>query len=806
MKTFRFVLSLFVLLCMSASAFADGFIVVHRGPDFPGPVPPIHPPIPPDHHWPRPRPMPPRVYPFAPLRVEYHQVTVTIKDQVAITEVDQVFVNPNNARLEGEYIFPLPKGAEIDKFSMDINGKQQEAELLDADKARQIYTDIVRSMKDPALMEYADRGMFKVRIFPIEPNGKKQIKLKYTQVLKSDSGLVGYTYPLSTEKFSSAPIESVGIKCIIDTQHPIKTVYSPSHKVEVNRKGEKQAVVGWEVKNAKPDTDFQIFYSTQAPNKGDIGVNLLAYHDGDPKNVDGGHFMLFISPGNIADKQIAKKDIVFVLDTSGSMAGEKLDQAKKALKFCIANLNDGDRFEVIRFATEAEPLFDGLRDVSKETRAKAGEWVEALKPLGGTAIEEALNKAVKTAKAGEQKGRPTMVIFLTDGRPTIGTTDETQLVDSVKKEIGDKSIRVFSFGIGTDINTHLLDRITEHTKAASQYVLPSEDIEVKVSSFFTKINYPVLSSVELKVKGDVKVSKMYPAPLPDVFRGDQLIVMGRYTGKAEGATTDAAIQLEGIINGKKETFTYEVTFPNKATDNTFVPRLWATRRVGFLLDQIRLSTVDPEVKDEITRLAKQYGIVTPYTSYLILEDEGNRPNQPRLSAAVPGASPAEDRARKLEASEAFSKFRDEKGGSEGVGAAKAADALKQANNAGDLREADQAARTGIASAPATTGAKPSIFALGGGGADGKADESTSTTSGIHISRFVAGRTFYFNGTAWVDGLAQDKAYADTKPVKVAFGSDDYFALLAKHTDAGAWFALGKQVIVVLDGKVYEIAE
>ncbi len=792
MKPFRSLLVILLLAFFALPALGDGFIIVPRPPHppHPIPIPPVEPPI---GRWPRPVP-PPRVYPFAPMRLEQHHVTITIKDQIAVTEVDQVFHNPNNVQLEGEYIFPLPRGAQIDKFSMDINGKLQDAELLDADKARQIYTNIVRSMKDPALMEFADRGLFKVRIFPIEPNGRKQVKVRYTQVLKNDSGLVGYTYPLSTEKFSAAPIPSVAIKCAIETKQPIKTVYSPSHKVEVNRKGDTQAVIGWETKNDKPDTDFQVFFSTQPPAQGEIGVNLLAYRD----DRDDGHFMLFISPGNVADTRIARKDIVFVLDTSGSMAGEKLEQARRAMKFCIANLNDGDRFEIIRFSTEAEPLFEGLREADKEHRAKAATFIESLRPIGGTAIEDALKAAVKTARADKKDDRPAMIIFLTDGRPTIGATDENQLVDLVKKDIGDQTIRIFSFGIGTDINTHLLDRITEHTRAASQYVLPDEDLEVKVSSFFTKINHPVLSGVELKVTGDVRLSKMHPSSLPDVFRGDQLIVMGRYTGKEDDKSADGAIQLTGTIDGQKKTFTYEATFPGKAVENTFVPRLWATRRVGFLLDQIRLSSPAAEVREEITQLAKQYGIVTPYTSYLILEDEARQPGRPPLSHAAPGVPRTADRNRALreEAGAAFDDFRQKRDGSEAVGGAKAADALKQAQSGQALADADLAARRGIATAP---NAKPGVFsgpAAGGGGAGGGA---------IHVTRFVEGRTFYFNGATWIDALSQNPEHADAKRIKIAFGSEDYFKLLAAHKQAGAWFALGTDLIVALDGAVYEIA-
>src|SRR5207245_4977316 len=190
------------------------------------------------------------------------------------------------------------------------------------------------------------------------------------------------------------------------------------------------------------------------------------------------------------------KDVACVLDTSGSMAGKKLDQAKKALQFCVENLNDGDRFEVIRFSTEVEPLFDKLVDASKPNRSKAEDFIKDLKPIGGTAIDDALKKALALHSSTldpRHSDHPFLIVFLTDGRPTIGTTDEDEIVAGVKKR-GDGRTRVFCFGIGTDVNTHLLDRIAEDTRAFSQYVLPEEDIEVKVSSFFPKIKEQVLTS------------------------------------------------------------------------------------------------------------------------------------------------------------------------------------------------------------------------------------------------------------------------------------------------------------------------
>src|SRR5687768_5412735 len=287
--------ALLLCLLLPGLARADGFIVVHN-PAQPVPVPRGH-------------------FSFAPLEVVYHRVNVEINDQVAVTSVDQEFYNPNSQRLEGTYLFPLPEGAHIDKFSMDVNGRMQEAELLDADKARSLYEEIVRKAKDPALLEYAGRAAFKVRIFPIEPNSRKQVKISYTQLLKSDTGLVEYTYPLNTEKFSARPLKDVSIKVALACKEPIKSVYSPSHSVEVRRDGERKATLGFEQKNIRPDTDFKVLFSrTEKP----VGVDLLTYRAG---GSDEGYYLLLASPGMQSPRNsIQSKDVCFVIDTSGSMA------------------------------------------------------------------------------------------------------------------------------------------------------------------------------------------------------------------------------------------------------------------------------------------------------------------------------------------------------------------------------------------------------------------------------------------------------------------------------------------------------
>jgi Ca-activated chloride channel family protein len=759
---------------MVTPAFAAGLIIVEDVPGWPTPMPPRFPPS----HPPRPFP-PPRPYCFAPMEVNYVKVNTRITDQVAVTAVDEEFHNPNSARLEGTFMFPIPKGAHINKFTMEIDGKQVEAELLPADKARRIYEDIVRKLKDPALLEYAGRDLFKVRIFPIEPNSNKRITLSYTELLRADNGLVSYTLPLNTEKFSAKPIRNVSVKVDLETKRPLKSIYSPSHSVEVKRRGATRATAGYEATDVQPDTDFTLYF---APEQDEIGVNLLTHR----QNSEDGYFLLLASPGvDVKVKQVVTKDVAFVLDTSGSMAGKKLEQAKKALQFCVENLNDGDRFEIIRFSTEVEPLFDKLVKATDQNRARANDFIRELKPIGGTAIDDALRKAL--ALRPGQDDRPFVVIFLTDGRPTIGTTDEDQIVANVKKEDEGRT-RVFCFGIGTDVNTHLLDRITEDTRAVSQYVLPEEDLEVKVSNFFSKIKEPVLTNPTLRFTGGIRVTKLYPSPLPDLFRGEQLVLLGRYSGKG-----DAAVVVEGTMNGAARKFTYEVSFADDASDSEFIPRLWATRRVGYLLDEIRLHGENAELRDEVSELARKYSIVTPYTAYLILEDESHR-NVPMAMRSLQNFDG--DRGARQEAEQAWSNFKEERGGGQAVAGAR---------YGLTLRAADAAAPAGA------SGALESRRALGLSTSPGRASAASPADMSkerlveySQQTQFVAGKSFFQNGQQWIDSAVQKQTKA--KRVRIQFGSAEYFDLVAQKPKALPWLALGQNVQFVLDDTVYDIYE
>jgi Ca-activated chloride channel family protein len=761
------------------------------------PVPPIWPPRPPVPPEP-PRPLPPpawRPHTFAPLEVSSCKLTGKIRDQVAVTTIDQEFYNPNNARLEGTFIFPVPKGAQLDHFAMEIDGKKAEAELLAADKARTIYEDIVRRAKDPALMEYSGRDLFKVRIFPIEPNSKKRITIRYTQLLKADSGLITYQVPLNTAKYSSKPIKSVSVKLELESKRPLKSIYSPSHVVEIKRDGSNRAIVGYEASDVVPDTDLALFF---APEKDEVGISLLTHRVAG----EDGYFLLLASPGmDVRENKLVKKDVVFVLDTSGSMAGKKLEQAKKAMLFCVENLNEGDRFELVRFSTEVEPLFNELALADKTHREKANEFIKGLKPIGGTAIDDALKKALALKPARE--GRPFLVIFLTDGLPTIGTTDEQQILDGVKKA-GGGSVRVFCFGIGNDVNTHLLDNITEQTRATSQYVLADEDLEVKLSNFYAKIKEPVLANPALKFTGDIRTTKLYPSALPDLFKGEQLVLVGRYSGKGQSAAV-----IEGAVNGETRTFAMDVKFVEESLDNDFIPRLWATRRVGYLLDEIRLRGESSELKDEVTDLARKYGLVTPYTAYLILEDEARR--------GVPMAMQSMPRLRQdgfaMDAMKDLSdRYKAEQSGGLAVNASRANQAFKMAGNSAEAQAAYADANRSLSySAPVATAAPALVGSMGGRGgsmtvASGAVIDTDARTAGqfAQNGQFVNGRNFFQNGNQWVDSQVQQSQTA--RRVRLQFSSKEYFDFAATNSAARPWLAMGNNVQFVLQDTIYEVYE
>lgn len=739
-----FLLTVPLILCVFwiNNVFADGFIVVP--PPYPHPGPGISAPF--------------------PLEVKYHRVDVEINDQAATTHIDQEFYNPTNRRLEGHYLFPVPKRAVIKRFSMDIDGKEVEAELLDAKKARKIYEDIVRRQRDPAILEYDGLALFKVRIFPIEPRSNKRIKISYNEILNKDNGTIEYLYPLNTEKFSARPLQDVSVNVSIRSEDNIKNIYCTSHETEMVRKDEHHAIVTYEAENVKPDRDFLLYYNT---DRSAIGLSLLTYNG----EGEDGFFFLNVSPGFGEHEEVTEKDITFVLDVSGSMVGEKLTQAKKALLFCIENLNKGDRFEIIRFSTEAEALFRNLAEADDTNLEKARRFIRELKAIGGTNIEEALELALDNKG---NKDRPHIIVFITDGKPTINETNEDKLLDKIKKANTSRT-RIFAFGIGYDLNTHLLDKITEITRAYRTYITPEEDIEIKISNFYNKVQSPVLTDCVLQFENNIRIFKTYPKELPDLFKGSSLTVLGRYNGAKERAE----ITLMGKVKNKEKRFKFEAHFPERDIKNDHIPSLWAARRIGYLLDQIRLHGEDKELVEETTHLARQYGIVTPYTSYLIIEDEMERVSRNVLPRAHQTLGNIASHYREL-AERSKEEFSDMKVKS-GAGSVRASREVQVLNKALNYAQTIQ-------------GESRLAFKDGEGRIQNLARQV----------RNIQGRAIYYSVNFWIDSRLQIQKR--DKPTRIQFASEEYFELLRNEPQSAQFLALGRNVRFTINNMIYEIHE
>lgn len=737
----RFSLFVFATLFFSAfNAAAQGVIV----------------PIPCDRRpcVPMPRPVP--QLPTA-LPVKSINITTKIDSQVAKTHVEQVFRNDTRFTLEGTYFFPIPETASIVEFAIWENGKKLVGEVRSREEARRIYDEIVRRNIDPGLLEYAGKDLFQASIFPIPPNSDKKLELTYTEILKAESGTVGYRYPLGTgrnlwrnqagvERNVRAPQQfgTVSGKIEIAAREAVRNVYSPTHQIEVKSRSASSSIVSFETKNN--DNDFQLFYGV---SNSDFGMSLLTYREPGKD----GYFLLMLSPrDNISEKELVNKDVVFVLDTSGSMADEgKMDKARNALLFGIRTLRDGDRFNVINFAGEEHLMERGLIAANTDGKKRGAEFVNKLRPTGGTNINDALIAAVKQF---DRSDRPKMLVFMTDGLPTVGERNVERIIYNLNKE-KQQSIRIFPFGFGYDVNTTLLDRIGSENGGISDYVQPKEDLEIKVSNFFSRVSSPVLSDLELDL-GPVIAESMYPRKLTDLFRGMQLTVIGRY--KNTNDLRNIAFRLTGRAGGERKEFRYtDLDIPVQSDGNEFLPRLWASRRVGWLLVQIRANGETKELKDEVVELGTRFGLVTPYTSYLAAD--GSVVNA-RRDLVVSGAFAAPAKGKVAERS-----------GADAVRMSVQQNAMQ--SNTTLVNDADDAGEQVII--------------------------RNST-----VNQFVGNKNFTNQNGIWTDADAE--ILKNAKEVRITFGSSEYFELLRKYREVGQYLALGEQVVLEWKGTVYRIVK
>jgi len=677
-------------------------------------------------------PMPP-VWNFEGLEIPYQHVDVTIANQVATTRIEQVFRNPNDWLLEGTYFFPLPKGAAVSELTMWVDGVPIEAKVLGKDEARAIYDEVVRQLRDPALLEYVGQDAIQANVFPIPPQDERKIEIEYSQLLTADNGIFHFAYPQSADLYTATPLDEQHIRVDLTSEEAIRTIYSPSHRVAVSRDGDYKATVGYEASDVTPTEDFELYY-TVTPE--DIGLNLLSSKAAG----EDGFFLLLVSPG-IEPGEVVAKDVILVVDTSGSMEGEKMAQAQAAAAYVVEHLNPDDRFGLVSFNTGVSLYEPELRPAGD---AGAVQYINNLFAAGGTNISGALLEAANLV----DRERPTTIIFLTDGLATEGITDTPLLLENVGAALP-ANARLFAFGVGDDVDTTLLDTLAANHRGTTTYVRPGQAVDEAVSAFYAKVGTPVLTDIAVDYDG-IRVDQVYPVQLPDLFAGTQLVIAGRYR---DGGP--ATITLTGTANGREQTFSYaDQTFRDEGGED-FIARLWATRAIGHLMQQIRLRGEDPELVQSVVNLSTRYGIITPYTSFLIEEEDiYNQTGAPDLEEAAQSlAAPAEVSGEA---------------------------AVDRAATEMELAAAE-------APVPMAT-----MAPLAGG----------AVAQAQPVVQSAAGRTFFLRNGVWVDS-AYDAAQM-SEPRVIDFASDAYFELLSARPELGQALALGEELILVVDKAAYRI--
>lgn len=562
---------------------------------------------------------------IAPVNVAAAAAHVRIVDRAATTTLEFELHNPDGRAQEAVLLLPLPEAAAVSQFTFEGCAAEPTARILPRDEARRLYDDITRRLKDPALLEFTGWNCLRSSVFPVPAGGRLKVRLAWDHVLDVDGDRVDYVLPRSELVTHDVPWR---ITVDLRARAPIGVCHSVSHELLVTKRGDAARSLEVTQRSRRDPGAFRLCYTTCAATAAPTAT-LFAYPD---PTTGGGWFLLMANAPAPTAEPAMRREVTIVLDRSGSMAGEKIEQAKAAALQVLAGLADGEGFQILDYGSDVARAFAAPVIKNAETTAAARDYIAAIRPIGGTNIHDALLEALR---APALPGMLPLVLFLTDGLPTVGPTSERELT-ALAKSGNPHARRVFGFGVGHDVNVPLLDAIAETTRAVTTWVTPDEDVEVKVARTFARLGHPVLAAPALGVvtRADEggRLYDLLPRELPDLFAGDQIVVLGRYRGER-----DLHFRLTGKgSSGQRE---YEFTLPvkNASTAHAFVPRLWASRQIAFLVDAVRqqggdlggpLATraVDPfanprlrELSDEILRLSTRFGVLGEYTAFLATE-------------------------------------------------------------------------------------------------------------------------------------------------------------------------------------------
>lgn len=540
------------------------------------------------------------------LEIKEHDVQVTINNGIAVTKVTQVFHNTEKRQVEALYTFPVPKGASVANFSMWINGKEMVGEVLEKQRAREIYNSYKQQRRDPGLLEQVDYRSFEMRIFPIAPEADQKVQIAYYQELDFDHDIATYVYPLATATRKGVDTRTTGKFAItfdVKSAVPIVELESPSHgkAFAIAKHSEAYWQANLETTGGSLANDVVVACRVERPR---TGMDLIT----SKQNGDEGFFCLTLTAGqDVAQKQDSM-DYVFVVDASGSMADSgKLLLSKDAVAAFLNELSDADRFEVMTFNVSPNLAFRQLEPATVANRQRASDYLAKQEARGGTVLQPAMATAYKYAGSD----RPLNVVILSDGMTE--QTERQILLQQIKNRPG--NTRVFCIGVGNDVNRPLLEQLAEDSGGLSAFISPSDNFGRQARAFRQKLMRPFATNLEIKFDG-VDVRDVEPTVLPNLYFGAPVRVYGRYHGSGT-----ADVTMRASVNGVELKQDAKLEFPKKDAANPEINRLWAWHRINRLLKEADRNGDRSAVTGEIVRLGEDFSIVTEYTSFLVLEND-----------------------------------------------------------------------------------------------------------------------------------------------------------------------------------------
>ncbi len=540
------------------------------------------------------------------LEIVEHDVKVTINNNIAVTQITQIFANMEQRQVEALYTFPVPKGASVSNFSMWIGGKEMIGEVLEKKRAREIYNSYKQTRRDPGLLEQTDYKTFEMRVFPIAARARQKVQVTYYQELDFDHDWATYVYPLATTskgpqdtKVKGKFAVAVDVKSVI----PIVEMSSPSHGQEflIVNHSEEFYEASLEKSDGDLARDIVLSFHSQRPVS---GLDLIASN----QSGEDGFFQMTLTAGKELEKMDQGGDYVFILDVSGSMANDgKLSASRSSIDSFITTLGDKDRFEVITFNRQARPLFNSLTQASDQTRQQAISFLTSQEAKGGTFLQPALTAAYKY----NDPDRILNVVVLSDGMTE--QSERSVLMDLIRARPA--NVRVFCIGVGNEINRPLLQQMAADAGGLASFISQGDNFKRQAQAFRRKLTHPVATNLRLEVK-DVEIYDIEPKNLPNLFHGMPIRIYGRYRNSGTGQIT-----LSAEVQGRPIKTTATLAFPEKDDSNPEIERMWAYHKMRTVEETLQ-SKNDQNAVDEIVRLGEAFSITSEYTSFIVLENDG----------------------------------------------------------------------------------------------------------------------------------------------------------------------------------------